>query len=280
MTIFKTLITISLSILFLFNIVCAQDLIIIDNKVSGSIQDPPALPTRDSCKQYSIEIEKQISRINTAHDECLNNSNDDNGTSSQSNYSTDVKKHDRCTKYSCQTLHSARTEIRRQLSENMNICNKNASLREKMLEPVIGSRKRDGNVNTSKLSTELDQGEKVARNAISKLTSKTSRLGALTALDVKKLRDECEKVSGLQGQKICLARVHSYARDMRHQVGSGPIVEKIQDTANDELQKRQNETIDRMDDISNQIENVDESTEKNSKRKRVRERREPIIENE
>lgn len=258
----------------------AETFLVDGKRLTDTISEPPLLPSKESCEQYRNDVGVQIQELEHAHDQCLSDHGSDTGSNDRTYVSADGSKIELCSHSQCQSLHTARIDVRKQLSEKMRECNANAAQREKMLEPVLGSKNRNDS-SDDKGATEEQQnlGEKAARLAISKLKKGIAKTGALTTLDMSMLTSECDDLSAVQAQKVCLARVRTYMKDMQGQLSSDPTVRVIRKASASELKRQQNESIDRMSEVSNAVKDL-ESDGDQPKSKRTREYRAPVIENE
>ncbi len=211
---------------------------------------PPYSPSNDSdCDEYEVETSKASKELNEAHEECLNGAPPD-----QHYYSQDGKKTtDRCSKLACQELHTARDEFNKSKAENLKECRSTVAelKKRKQISAYISPESDENNFNS-------DSGVLLARKLLARYRTPNSAV-ALTALNISQLEKKCNATKSIKAQKACLSEIHAYASDTRKISQPNLLIRKIQDVSAKELENKQLQTLETLDNISKEEDSATDS---------------------
>lgn len=251
---------------------------VIDGKVEG-----PQFPTsREECSQFNEEIVELIKTVNEAHEVCLA----DKGNSNESNGGT-------CSKPACQKLHDTRDELSRARTKGYSECN-----------AAVNDRQRSDRWSNSGYNTDLGEfvsalksgpisAVRVAvKQEINSIIDKTfgiaspvvrGGLNAGIASDVmvsryQAMQKACKEKSAAAlnaCNREMLDSIQQLPRIVPMKYRGDPGIGLIQRAMRERLNLIVRDTLDQMDRVSEEIDEVTESRPSPSRRSRVT----PRIEN-
>jgi hypothetical protein len=248
---------------------------------TGRIQAPQFPSSRDECAQFHAEVSELSKQVSEEHEACLANKNISNGSGGS------------CTKPGCQKLHDARAELSEALSKGVSECN-----------AAVNERQRSERWGNSGYGTDLDEFKSALRSgpisAVRKLVkqeieqvidktfgyaSPVVRSGLNVGLasntmvsSFTKLQEACKQKStaALNAcNKQMLTSIQELPGLVPSKYSADPAISLIQKAMMSRLNLITRDTLDRIDQIGEQIDEVTEERAPPSRRRRIT----PRIEN-
>jgi hypothetical protein len=257
--------------------------VIINGRVidTGNIEAPQFPSSREECAQFRDDVSELAKQVNEEHEACLANKSVPNGNGGS------------CTKPGCQNLHDAREELSNALSKGFSECN-----------AAINERQRSERWGNSTYGTDLDEFKSALRSGpisavrslvkqkIGEVIEKTfgyaspvvssgldASLAAQTmASSFGKLQEACKEKSTVAlnaCNKEMLTAIQRLPSLVPIKYSADPGISLIQNAMLSRLNLTMRDTLDRIDQIGEQVDEITEERPSPSPRKRIT----PRIEN-
>ena len=220
----------------------AGSLRFIDTNVSA-----PFTPTQmEECENYNVEMQRTIAEVDSAHEECLKDAPPESHAGS---FGQGV-----CSKPECQSLHTAKHDLRQTRSRIQGECITQVNAYQKEEER---RNKRTYSGETDSPSNSItqerrDTAGRVAKPIIRSHGNKHTRAaeyGIGAAKDATDIKQKCADRTTAAERKACYNAVHSGAERQLSKGTRDPVVKRIQHESFSEIKSKHNEVLDQPESI-------------------------------